>query len=180
MPRRARRHLKGPRVTVLALLAGVAACGRAGDAPSPAAPAASPEPPPARSAPHAACTAAPLTVHVDTIRRQGADSLRVELTLARLATGQGAGPDGVEAALRRALDDMSLVTADGRRRLFPLRSSSGDRVGPPVEAPPPGGSRAFWALFPAAEGPLTVLLPGCAPLTGLAVAPGLGPGRPEP
>jgi hypothetical protein len=149
------------------------------------------EPPPASAAPRAptpassrdaACTSAPLTIRVDDIRREGADSLRVAVTLAHAAATQGrsAAPAAAVAEAVQALEGMSLVTADGRRRLFALHSSSGARVGPPVEPPPPGGSRAFWALFPAAEGPLTVLLPGCAPLTGLAVTPALRAGRPEP
>jgi hypothetical protein len=167
-------------VAVGGLLLTLVACG--GTAEPPPASAAPREPTPA-SARDAACTSAPLTVRVDDIRREGADSLRVAVTLAHAAAAPGGAattPATAVAEAARALEGMSLVTADGRRRLFALHSSSGERVGSPVEAPPPGGSRAFWALFPAAEGPLTVLLPGCAPLTGLAVTPALRAGRPEP
>jgi hypothetical protein len=175
-------------VVVAGLLLTLAACGGTAEPPPAAAAPGKPtrdptrEPTPA-SARDAACTSAPLTVRVDDIRREGADSLRLALTLSRPATAatgvEAASTADVEAAAR-ALEGLSLVTADGRRRLFALRSSSGERVGPPVQAPPPGGSQAFWALFPAAEGALTVLLPGCAPITGLAVTPAIRPGRPEP
>jgi hypothetical protein len=169
-------------LAVAGLLVTLVACG--GTAEPPPASTARPEPTPA-SPRDAACTSARLTIRVDDVRREGADSLRVAVTLAHAAATPGGAaaapaPAAVVAEAVQALEGMSLVTADGRRRLFPLHSSSGARVGPPVEAPPPGGSRAFWALFPAAEGPLTVLLPGCAPLTGLAVTPALRAGRPEP
>jgi hypothetical protein len=109
------------------------------------------------------------------IRQESADSIRVELALANLAAADAWTPGSPAAAsvtaAIRALDGMSLLSADGRRRLFALRASTGTRVGTPAQAPPPGGTRTFWALFPAAEGPVSVLLPGFAPLSGLPVAP---------
>ena len=44
---------------------------------------------------------------------------------------------------------------------------SGSVRGP---APAPGNPATFWAVFPAADGPVSLLLPGFAPLSGLAVA----------
>jgi hypothetical protein len=158
-------------VAVGGLLLTLVACG--GTAEPPPASAAPREPTPA-SARDAACTSAPLTVRVDDIRREGADSLRVAVTLAHAAAAPGGAattPATAVAEAARALEGMSLVTADGRRRLFALRASTGTRVGTPAQAPPPGGTRTFWALFPAAEGPVSVLLPGFAPLSGLPVAP---------
>jgi hypothetical protein len=130
----------------------------------------------------ATCATAPLAVRVVAIRRESADSIRVELALTNLAPADAWRPGSpaavaVQAAIE-ALDTASVLSTDGRRRMFALRGSTGERVGSPAAVPAPGRSEAFWALFPAAEGEVTVLLPGCAPLAGLAVAP--FPGRPEP
>ena len=77
-----------------------------------------------------------------------------------------------------ALEGLSLLSADGRRRVFaaPRQHRSAGRLRRP--APAPGRPETFWVVFPAAEGPVSLLLPGFAPLSGLAVAP--LPGRPEP
>jgi hypothetical protein len=189
---RAGRQLKGS--FTFALLVVLAACGRpAADAP--AAPA--PDPPRSTSSPPAApapaqgaprsvtegtSATAPLGVRVDAIRRESTDSVRVELTLANLAPAAEWRPGSPAAASIQAaveaLEGLSLLSADGRRRMFPLHGGTGQRVGPAVPAPAPGKPERFWALFPAADGPVSLLLPGFAPLSGLAVAP--SPGRPEP
>ena len=106
----------------------------------------------------------------------------MELTLANLAPA-GAWTPGSPAAASvqaavEALEGLSLLSADGRRRLFALRGSTGQRVGSAVPAPAPGRPETFWVVFPAAEGPVSLLLPGFAPLSGLAVAP--LPNRSEP
>jgi len=193
--RRARGHMKGP--LTFALLIVLAACGRPADAvpaapassqaPAPAAP---PAPPPSAPAPsgasrpvtEATCATAPLGVRVVAVRRETVDSIRVELTLANLAPA-GAWTPGSPAAASvqaavEALEGLSLLSADGRRRLFALRGSTGQRVGSAVSAPAPGRPGTFWVVFPAAEGPVSLLLPGFAPLSGLAVAP--LPNRSEP
>ncbi len=130
----------------------------------------------------ATCATAPLAVRVVAIRRESADSIRVELALTNLAPADAWRPGSpaavaVQAAVE-ALDAASVLSTDGRRRMFALRGSTGERVGSPAAVPAPGRSEAFWALFPAAEGEVTVHLPGFAPLAGLAVSP--APGRPEP
>ncbi len=139
------------------------------------APGAGASPPAVRTVSEAPCATAPLSVRVVAVRQESADSIRVELALANLAAADAFTPGSPVAASVTAavdaLDGMSLLSADGRRRLFALRASAGNRVGTPAQAPPPGGTRTFWALFPAAEGPVSVLLPGFAPLSGLPVAP---------
>jgi hypothetical protein len=70
-----------------------------------------------------------------------------------------------------ALDGASLLSADGRRRVFALRGSTGERVGSPLLVPAPERSEPLWTLFPASEGAVTVLLPGFEPFPPLAVAP---------
>jgi len=190
--RRARGPMKGP--LTFALLIVLGACGRPADA-VPAAPASSQAPvpaappvsPPAQSSAsrprtEATCATAPLGVRVIAVRRETVDSIRVELTLANLAPA-GAWTPGSPAAASvqaavEALEGLSLLSADGRRRLFALRGSTGQRVGSAVSAPAPGRPETFWVVFPAAEGPVSLLLPGFAPLSGLAVAP--LPGRSEP
>jgi hypothetical protein len=189
--RRARGQLKGP--FAFALLVVLAACGRQADAvpaapassqaPAPAAPAA-PAPPPGASRPvtEATCATAPLGVRVAGVRRETADSIRVELILANLAPAGDWTPGSPAAASVRAaveaLEGLSMLSADGRRRMFALRGSTGQRVGSAVSAPAPGRPETFWVVFPAAEGPVSLLLPGFEPLSGLAVAP--LPGRSEP
>jgi hypothetical protein len=193
--RRAGGHLTEP--FAFAGLLALAACSRPADA-VPAAPAAAAAPSvapaasdPAVSAPHragsglateATCTTAPLGVRVVAVRRESADSIRVELALANLAPAAGWRPGSPAAASVRAaaeaLEGLSVLSADGRRRLFPLRGSTGHRVGSAVSPPVPGKPETFWTLFPAADGPVTILLPGFAPLSALPVAP--LPGRPEP
>ena len=185
--------LKGP--FAFAGLVVLAACGRPADAvpaapassQAPAVPAAAPDrrrrrPGASRPVTEATCATAPLGVRVVAVRRESADSIRVELTLANLAPA-GAWTPGSPAAASvqaavEALEGLSLLSADGRRRLFALRGSTGQRVGSAVSAPAPGRPETFWVVFPAAEGPVSLLLPGFAPLSGLAVAP--LPGRSEP
>ncbi len=190
----------------MAALIGLGACGRPADA-VPAGPRESPPPAtavaprastpaadaPAASAPpgvsagagaisEATCATAPLGVRVVAVRRATEDSVRVELALANRASADAWAPDSPAAAAVRAaveaLDTASVLSADGRRRMFALRGSTGERVGSPLVVPAPGRTESFWMLFPAADGPVTVLLPGFSPLTGLTVAPPAG--RPEP
>jgi hypothetical protein len=189
---RARGQLKGP--LAFALLVVLAACGRPADAvpaAPPRAPASGPVPAPAPGpaavaavtpVPEATSATAPLRVRVAGVRQETTDSIRVELTLANLAPAADWTPGSraaasVQAAVE-ALEGLSMVSADGRRRMFPLRDSTGQRVGSAVSAPAPGAPETFWAMFPGAEGPVSVFLPGFEPLSGLAVAP--LPARPEP
>ena len=200
--RRVGEQLKGPFAFAAAAgLALLAACGGPADAvpaasaQAPSAQAAPPPAPPAMSngapAPsrdsagpitEATCTTAPLGVRVVAVRRESGDSIRVELALANLAPADAWRPGSPAAAsvkaATEALEGLSVLSADGRRRMFPLRGSSGQRVGAAVSPPVPGRPETFWALFPATDGPVSLLLPGFAPLSGLAVAPSQG--RPEP
>jgi hypothetical protein len=193
--RRARGQLKGPvAVAGLACLAVLAACGHpavsaASAQGSPSAAASAPPPPaPAlsqgatRPVTEATCATAPLGVRVVAVRRESADSVRVELALANLAPADAWKPGSAAVASVRAateaLEGLSILSADGRRRLFPLRGSTGRRVGSAVTAPGPGKPETFWTVFPAADGPISLLLPGFAPLSGLPVAG--QPDRPEP
>jgi hypothetical protein len=129
----------------------------------------------ARTVAEATCATAPLRARVVSVRQATPDTIRVEVALANLASPQAAPPGSptalaVEAAIR-ALDGASVLAADGRRRMFPLRGADGARVGPPADPPPPGGERTFWAVFSGRTGPVSLVLPGCPPLTGLAVTP---------
>ena len=186
------RRAGGQRLLAIAALVALGACGRPVDAipaeapegASPAVAAAAPAGPSSGPGPvtEATCATAPLGVRVVAIRRESADSIRVELALANLAPADAWTPGSpaavaVKAAVE-ALDAASVLSTDGRRRMFALRASTGERVGPPAAVPVPGRSETFWALFPAAEGEVSVLLPGFAPLSGLTVAP--LPRRPEP
>ena len=198
--RRARGQLPGPFAFAgLVLLAG---CGRpAGAVPAEPAAASAParapsaatgavaaamaQPPPAgasRPVTEATCATAPLGVRVVAVRRESVDSIRVELAVANLAPASEWRPGSPAAASVKAavegLEEASLLSADGRRRVFPLRGGSGQRVGAVAAAPVPGKPQTFWAVFPAPDGPVSLLLPGFAPLSGLVVAP--SPGRPEP
>jgi len=181
--RRARRQLKAALASAgLILLAG---CSSAPDAvpASPAATAPAPAPTPvAGRVTEAVCATAPLGVRVVSVRRETADSIRLELSLANLAAADTWTPGSPVATAARAaveaLDDASVLSADGRRRMFTLRGATGDRVGSPATVPAPGRPETFWTLFPAAEGEVSVLLPGFTPLAGLPVAP--APGQPEP
>jgi len=200
--RRARGQLKGP--FALAAVVALAACSRPAEGvPSarPVATTAATEAAPlegrgtgngavataasaARSGPvtDATCSTAPLGVHVVGVRRESGDSIRVELTLTNLAAADSWRAGSAEAAAVHAavaaIEDASVLSADGRRRLFALRGSSGHRVGSPATAPVPGHPQTFWTLFPAADGPVSLLLPGFAPLPGLPVAAPPGPPAP--
>jgi hypothetical protein len=177
--RRARRQLKGPLAIAGAIL--LAGCSSAPEA-VPASPAFPATTPVAGRVTEATSVTAPLGVRVVSVRRETADSIRLELSLANLAaadtwTPESAVATAVQTAVQ-ALDDASVLSADGRRRMFALRGGSGKRVGSPATAPAPGHPETFWTLFPAAEGEVSVLLPGFTPLAGLTVTP--GPGQPEP
>ena len=177
-----------PRRRLLSLLATCAAaaagCGRspasdakAATAPPPSVAVATPAAPgsagpiPVLEAAHAS---APLRVRIVSVRQETPDTIRVELTLtsvagAETAPGASAGRS-VEAAVK-ALEAASLLAAGGRRRMFPLRASDGARVGTRPEPPPAGREHRFWALFAGRGGPVDVILPGFAPLTGVPVMP---------
>jgi hypothetical protein len=158
------------------------ACDRAETAPAAAGAA-----PPATGAPAPAgevvCATAPLRLRVVGVRQETPDSIRVELALTNAASPEGWTPGSpaaasVEAAVE-ALEGLSVLTAGGRRRVFPLRAEAGPRVGPRAEVPPPGETRRFWALFPVRQGPVGLLIPGFPPLSGLVVTPAARP-APEP
>jgi hypothetical protein len=203
--RRARRQLKGPVAITgaIAVLLAVAGCsGTADSMPAPAArgglqaagtpamPLQAPTPtaaasgarPASQRVTEATCATAPLGARVVSVRRESPDSIRVELALANLAAADAWAPGSAIAAAAQAavdaLDQASVLSADGRRRMFALRGGAGEPVGSPAILPEPGRTETFWALFPAAEGEVSVLLPGFTPLAGLTVAP--RPGQPEP
>ena len=164
------------------LAAAIAGCDRAETAPAavrPASPASGARAP----AGELACATAPLRLRVVAVRQETPDSIRVELAVTNAASPEGWTPASpvaasVQAAVE-ALEGLSVLTAEGRRRVFPLRAEAGPRVGPRAEAPPPGETRRFWALFPVRQGPIGLLIPGFPPLAGLAVTPGARP-APEP
>ncbi len=137
---------------------------------------------PSRPVTEATCATAPLGVRVVAVRRESVDSIRVELAVANLAPASEWRPGSPAAVSVKAavegLEEASLLSADGRRRVFPLRGGSGQRVGAVAAAPVPGKPQTFWAVFPAPDGPVSLLLPGFAPLSGLVIAP--SPSRPEP
>jgi hypothetical protein len=82
------------------------------------------------------------------------------------------------AAAVKALDGLSVLSGDGRRRVFALRTPDGERVGAAAELPPPGQSRGFWAAFPLSAGPIRLAVPGFPVLAGLEV--GAAPAAPAP
>ena len=157
------------------------ASGPPATAPGPAAAASGPDPASGQVI-EATSATAPLGVRVVSVRRESPDSIRIELALANRAPAEGWAPgSGVAAAAQAAVDALdraSVLSADGRRRMFALRGGGGERVGSPLILPPPGRTETFWTVFPAAEGEVSLLLPGFAPLTGLTIAP--RPGQPEP
>jgi hypothetical protein len=206
MQRAGQRLTGSAAIAALALLAG---CGRTADAvPASAgsrATATAPTGPSAPAAPVSAtgpaaaavCPSAPFATRVAAVRRESADSIRVELAISNGAPTAGgpqpaaaegqpdalAGPQRGAAAdsgqaVAQAFDGVSVLSTDGRRRMFPLRDTEGEPVGPPITVPAPGRTETFWRLFPAAEGQVDVLVPGCAPFAGLRVAAGTG--QPEP
>ena len=126
----------------------------------------------------------PLKLGVTGVHRIAGDVVRVELRLVN-AAAPGAAAPGTPAALAltaavKALDGLSVLSGDGRRRVFALRTPDGERVGAAAELPPPGESRRFWAAFPLAAGPLRLAVPGFPVLAGLDVAPAPAPAAPEP
>ena len=50
-----------------------------------------------------------------------------------------------------ALGGLSLMAADGERRVFPLHDAAGKMAWSGLEPPPPGQRRSFWVLFPEPE-----------------------------
>jgi hypothetical protein len=119
-----------------------------------------------------------LGVQVLDARRVGPDTLRLDLSVEhRAAAG---GPERPTAEVQRAmatLADLSLLSADGRRRVFPLRDVAGQVVWSHPEAPAPGQRRQLWVLFPApaaaapGEKPrITLVVPGLPPMRGIPVS----------
>ena len=170
------------RLTGLGLLVTLAACG--GSAAPPAANASPAE----RAAPavlaEAASPSLPLRLRVTGVRRIAGDVVRIELLLVNAAAPDAAAPGsptalGLAAAVR-ALDGLSVLSADGRRRVFALRTPDGERVGVVPELPPPGQSRGFWAAFPLPAGPIRLAAPGFPVLAGLEVAAAAATSQPEP
>jgi hypothetical protein len=132
----------------------------------------------------AASPSLPLKLRVTAVRRVAGDVVRIELSVVNAAP-PGAATPGPPAALAlvaamKALDGLSVLSGDGRRRVFALRTPDGERVGEAPQVPPPGQSRGFWAAFPLSAGPIRLAAPGFPVLTGLEVAPPAAPGTPEP
>ena len=126
----------------------------------------------------------PLKLGVTGVHRIAGDVVRVELRLVN-AAAPGAVAPGTQAALAltaavKGLDGLSVLSGDGRRRVFALRTPDGQRVGAAAELPPPGESRGFWAAFPLAAGPIRLAVPGFPVLAGLDVAAASAPPAPEP
>jgi len=126
----------------------------------------------------------PLKLGVTGVHRIAGDVVRVELRLVN-AAAPGAVAPGAQAALAltaavKGLDGLSVLSGDGRRRVFALRTPDGQRVGAAAELPPPGESRGFWAAFPLAAGPIRLAVPGFPVLAGLDVAAPPAPPAPEP
>lgn len=167
---------------VACLAATLTACDRAETAPAAARPA-SPASGARAPAGEVVCATAPLRLRVVGVSQETPDSIRVELALTNAASREEWTPGSpaaasVEAAVE-ALEGLSVLTAEGRRRVFPLRAEAGPRVGPRAEVPPPGETRRFWALFPVRQGPIGLLVPGFPAISGLAVTPAARP-APEP
>jgi hypothetical protein len=112
------------------------------------------------------------------VRRVASDSLRVELAIVNRLSA-AAGPSELAAA-REAIDGvagMSLLSADGRRRVFALHDPSGRMSWSGLEPPAPGQRRQLWVLFPAfsngaAAGKpprVTLVVPGWPALKDLPV-----------
>jgi hypothetical protein len=132
----------------------------------------------------AASPSLPLKLRVTGVRRIAGDVVRIELRLVNAATPGAAGP-GTPTALAlaaavKALDGLSALSPDGRRRVFALRTPDGERVGAAPELPPPGESRGFWAAFPLAAGPIRLAAPGFPILAGPQVLAPAAPREPEP
>jgi hypothetical protein len=132
----------------------------------------------------AASPSLPLKLRVTAVRRVAGDVVRIELSLVNAAP-PGAPTPGPPASLAlaaamKALDGLSVLSGDGRRRVFALRTPDGERVGEAPQVPPPGESRGFWAAFPLAAGPIRLVAPGFPVLTGLEVAAAPAPTTPEP
>jgi hypothetical protein len=169
------------------LLLTLAACG--GSAAPPPAAATSPAAAPAAAAKpavlaEAASPSLPLRLRVTGVHRIAGDVVRIELLLVNAATPDGAAtgsPDGLGLATAvKALDGLSVLSADGRRRVFALRTPDGERVGSAPELPPPGESRGFWAAFPLPPGPIRLAVPGFPVLAGLDVVAPAVPAGSEP
>jgi hypothetical protein len=115
-----------------------------------------------------------LRVQVVDVARVGQDSMRVELAVMNLVPAGTAGSE-VEAVRESvaALAGLSVVTADGRRRVFPLRDQAGAVVWSGLEAPGPGEQRRFWVHFPVPTGRnpmVTVVVPGLPPMKDVPVS----------
>jgi hypothetical protein len=126
----------------------------------------------------------PVGVQVVDARRVAVDTLRLEIVVSNLAAVAAPPSDllAVQSAVA-ALAGLSIVTADGRRRFFPLHDSAGRMAWSGLEPPAPGQRRSFWVLFPVPEGGtpvVTLALPGLAPVPGIVVSKGSGVFSDEP
>ena len=113
----------------------------------------------------------PLRVRVLEARKVSAGAIQVALEIAHTDPST-VPPASVEAAAQ-ALAGLSVVTADRRRRLFPLQALGAGEGGWAPAVPPPGGTTTFRVLFasdPQSTGPLTLLLPGFPPVPGIPVS----------
>jgi hypothetical protein len=116
----------------------------------------------------------PLRVQVLDARRVAAATLRLEMAVLNQAIVpvQPVELEVVRGTLA-AFSGVSLVSADGRRRVFPLHDSAGKIAWSGVEVPAPGQRRSFWVLFPAPvpdSDRVTLVLPGLPPITGIPVS----------
>jgi hypothetical protein len=112
----------------------------------------------------------PLRVRVLGARQVASSTLQVDLEIVRGAEGEPPADPQALATAVTALTGMSVLTGDGRRRLFPLQ---GERPALPPTLPAPGASQRFRLHFASdtpLEGPVTVLLPGMAPIAGVPVS----------
>jgi hypothetical protein len=108
------------------------------------------------------------------VRRVAETTVRVELALIDQSPA-GADPAAPRATVEQVVAgfaNASIVSADGRRRLFPLRDAAGEPVGPTIGVPEPGGRRSgrmVFAGYPREAGALTLLVPGFPPIRNLRV-----------
>jgi hypothetical protein len=124
----------------------------------------------------ATASSVPLKVQVVAARRVSPDTVRLDLVLLNQSRAANAGPEAeggraAMAGLVAGLADASIVSKDGRRRVFSLQAA--DRpVGVLPQVPDPGGRGTAWMVFvgqPGDAGPITLVLPGFPPMAGIPV-----------
>lgn len=117
----------------------------------------------------------PVRVQVLSAQRVAEDTIRLELMVSNLAATT-ATPEETAALSEAwvAFGRVSIVTADGRRRTFPLHDSAGRMDWSGLEPPATGQKRQVWMRFPAPAremGHITLIIPGLLPLRDIPVAP---------